>query len=40
MQEYFGKQSWYHPATSNDQVKPTFLEQLNIDLIKSVENSK
>lgn len=40
LQEYFGKQSWYHPATSNDQVKPTLLEQLNIDLIKSVENSK
>lgn len=40
LQEYFGKQSWYHPVSSNDQVKPTFLEQLNIDLIKSVENSK
>ncbi|MBQ7419648.1 MAG: YARHG domain-containing protein [Prevotella sp.] len=40
LQEYFGKQSWYHPAASNDQVKPTFLEQLNIDLIKSAENSK
>lgn len=40
LQEYFGKQSWYKPAASNDQVKPTFLEQLNIDLIKSAENSK
>lgn len=40
LQEYFGKQTWYQPAKSNDEVKPTFLEQLNIDLIKFVENSK
>ena len=40
LQDYFGKQSWYQPAASNDQIKLSLLEQLNIDLIKFAENSK
>ncbi len=40
LQEYFGKQPWYHPASSNDQVELSLLEQLNVELIKYVENSK
>lgn len=40
LQEYFCKQSWYKPAASNASVKLSLLEQLNVDLIKSVEDSK
>lgn len=38
LQEYFANQPWYNPAASNDGIKPTFLEQLNIELIKAEEN--
>ena len=34
LQEYFGKEPWYHPAASNDDIQLSFLEQLNIELIK------
>ncbi|MBE6261453.1 MAG: YARHG domain-containing protein [Prevotella sp.] len=37
LQEYFDKQSWYKPAVSNASVKLSLLEQLNVELIKSVE---
>lgn len=37
LQEYFGKQSWYKPAASNDNVKLSFIEKLNVDLIKAAE---
>jgi hypothetical protein len=37
LQEYFDKQPWYKPAASNASVKLSLVEQLNVDLIKSVE---
>lgn len=39
LQEYFSKQFWYKPVTSNNQVKLSFVEQLNVELIKQMENS-
>ena len=40
LKKYFGEQGWYHPATDNSKVKLSFVEQLNVDLIKCVEDSK
>ena len=37
LNEYFGKEPWYKPADSNDNIKLSLLEELNIELIKSVE---
>lgn len=37
LQEYFSKCSWYHPISSNSDVKPNLLEQLNIELIQAEE---
>lgn len=37
LQEYFNNEPWYKPAESNDGVRLTFIEQLNLDLIKYVE---
>ena len=37
LKEYFGKEPWYKPADSNDNIKLSLLEELNIELIKSVE---
>lgn len=37
LQDYFSKCSWYHPISSNDDVKPNLLEQLNIQLIQAEE---
>ena len=34
LKEYFGKEPWYKPADSNDDIKLSLLEQLNIELIK------
>ena len=34
LKEYFGKEAWYKPADSNDDVQISLLEQLNIELIK------
>ena len=34
LKKYFGKEPWYKPADSNDNIQPSFLEQLNIELIK------
>lgn len=38
LQEYFSKKPWYKPADSNDAVKLSFIEQLNVELIKAAEN--
>lgn len=40
LQEYFSNEPWYKPAKSNDNIKLSFVEQLNIELIKSVEDEK
>ena len=40
LKEYFGKEPWYKPADSNDNIKLSLLEELNIELIKSVETMK
>ena len=37
LNEYFGKEPWYKPADCNDNIKLSLLEELNIELIKSVE---
>ena len=34
LKEYFGKEPWYRPADSNDEIRLSLLEQLNIALIK------
>lgn len=38
LQEYFSSMPWYKPAASNDEIKLSFVEQLNVELIKAVEN--
>ena len=38
LQEYFSSMPWYKPAASNDEVKLNFIERLNVELIKAVEN--
>ena len=40
LQDYFSNEKWYKPAASNKNVKLSFIEQLNIELIKSVEAEK
>ena len=40
LKEYFSNEPWYKPAESNNNIKLTFVEQLNLDLIKSVEEIK
>jgi hypothetical protein len=37
LKEYFGNQAWYKPAASNAGITLSFLEQLNVDLIKAAE---
>ncbi len=37
LQEYFGRESWYQPAPSNDEIRMTLIERLNADLIKCQE---
>ena len=37
LQEYFANEPWYKPAASNDKIKLSFVEQLNMELIKHVE---
>ena len=39
LQDYFGKEPWYKPAASNDNVKLSFIEQLNVELIKAEEEN-
>ena len=36
LQEYFGAQDWYMPQ-NNEDVKLSFVEQLNVELIKTAE---
>ena len=38
LKEYFAKEPWYKPAASNNKIKLSFVEQLNIELIKHEEN--
>ena len=40
LQEYFSQEPWYKPAASNKDIKLSFVEQLNIDLIKYEEAVK
>ena len=40
LKEYFSNESWYKPAENNDNIKLSFVEQLNLELIKSVEDEK
>ena len=37
LKEYFTAQSWYKPAASNADIQLSFIEQLNVDLIKAAE---
>lgn len=39
LQAYFSKEPWYKPAASNDDVKLSLLEQLNVELIKAAEEN-
>ena len=33
----FGNEPWYHPAASNDDIRLSFVEQLNVELIQQME---
>lgn len=35
---YFSKTSWYHPGTDNSKIKLSPLEQLNVNIIKNIED--
>ena len=35
---YFSKTSWYHPGTDNSKIKLSPLEQLNVNIIKKIED--
>lgn len=37
LQEYFGKQTWYKPLKDNSKIRLSFIEQLNVELIKYAE---
>lgn len=37
LQEYFGNEPWYRPAASNDNIKLSLVEQLNVELIQQTE---
>ena len=37
LQEYFGNEPWYQPAASNDDIRLSFVEQLNVELIQQME---
>lgn len=38
LQQYFTAQPWYTPGNSNDAIQLSDIEQLNVDLIKAMEN--
>ena len=38
LQEYFANEPWYTPVSNNKEVKTSFVEQLNIELIKAEES--
>ena len=40
LQDYFKSEPWYKPAASNNNIKLSFIEQLNIELIKYEEAMK
>ena len=37
LQDYFGTEPWYKPAASNDDIRLSFVEKLNIELIQQME---
>ncbi|MBR1520504.1 MAG: YARHG domain-containing protein [Bacteroidaceae bacterium] len=37
LQDYFSKEPWYKPAASNDNIKLSLIEQLNVELIQFAE---
>ena len=39
LQDYFSKEPWYKPAASNENIKLSFIEQLNVELIKAEEEN-
>ena len=39
LQEYFNRQPWYKPAISNDDIQLSFIERLNVELIKGEESN-
>jgi hypothetical protein len=38
LQEYFTNEPWYKPAASNVGIRLSFIEQLNVELIKQMED--
>lgn len=38
LQAYFAKQPWYKPVASNEGIELSFIERLNVDLIKNAES--
>ena len=39
LKDYFSNQTWYRPAAGNADITLSFIEQLNVDLIKSAEKA-
>lgn len=39
LQNYFAKEPWYKPAASNDQIRLSLIERLNVELIKCEEEN-
>ena len=40
LQEYFANEPWYKPAASNDGIRLSFIEQINVELIKQMEGTE
>ena len=40
LQEWFGQQYWYKPGNNNNAIKLSIIEQTNVQLIKSEEESR
>lgn len=40
LQEHFGKYAWYKPVKDNSTIKLNIIEQINVELIKSEEESR
>ena len=38
LSDYFSKTSWYHPGTDNSKIKLSPLEQLNVNIIRKIED--
>ena len=37
LREHFAQQPWYRPAANNDAIRLSFIEELNVELIQSLE---